>query len=75
MSHGVWRHEDRGLALQRLNGLTGAVGQRVILLEDENVTCDRLDCIKHYAAVAGDRFPFTFTPYGMREQECDDTRL
>jgi len=41
---------SRGLELhqlQQLNGFTGAVGRRVILLEHKRVTCDRLDYTKH----------------------------
>ena len=35
------------LALQQLNGLTGMMGWRTVLLEDEHVAYDRLDGRKH----------------------------
>jgi len=35
------------LALQQLNSLTGTMGRHTVLLEDEHVTCDRLDGRKH----------------------------
>jgi len=64
------------LVLQLLNGLTG--GRRLILLEHERFTCNRLDCRKHAAAVEAGRWSKilpVFFHAGIHEEQCSETHF